>query len=193
MKLLFNLAASLCLLVSCNNKASEKNTNPSLENKIDSVGNFFPVTSFLKGEILSIKTAGVTPVKKTTKGNKTDSLWLKMENLDSTFIDFLNPIIDTANLKTTFEEKKFLDQTINAFTFTYDPIKANDFAFTHWDVYVDPESSKVTRIYLVKKINEEKTLQLTWQTGKWCKVVTLINNNNKIIIEKEELTYWTFE
>jgi hypothetical protein len=193
MKLLFNLAASLCLLVSCTNKASEKNTNPSLENKIDSVGNFFPVTSFLKGEILSIKTGGVTPIKKITKENKTDSLWLKMENLDSTFIDFLNPIIDTANLKTTFEEKKFLDQTINAFTFTYDPIKANDFAFVHWDVYVDPESSKVTRIYLVKKINEEKTLQLTWQTGKWCKVVTLINNNNKTIIEKEELTYWTFE
>jgi hypothetical protein len=193
MKLLFNLAASLCLLVSCTNKTSEKNTNLSLNNKIDSVGNFFPVTSFLKGEILSIKTGGVTPVKKITKGNKTDSLWLKMENLDSTFIDFLNPIIDTANLKTTFEEKKFLDQTINAFTFTYDPIKANDFAFVHWDVYVDPESSKVTRIYLVKKINEEKTLQLTWQTGKWCKVVTLINNNNKTIIEKEELTYWTFE
>ncbi len=157
----------------------------------DTVSNFFPVTSYLKGEIFGIKTIGITPIKKTIIGNKMDSVYVKEAAYESTFAAFLSPIIDTANLKNSFTEKRFLDQTLDAFTFTYDPTdgKENDFAFKHWDVYVDPETNKVRRIYLTKKIDNETELLLTWQSGKWCKIVTVKNAS----IIKEEKISWSYE
>ncbi len=57
--------------------------------------------------------------------------------------------------------------------------------FKRWDVYVDPDNGKVTRIYLVKRGAADRELQLTWQSGKWYKIVTLQNVSGKIIAEKE--------
>ena len=118
-----------------------------------------------------------------------------MEELETVFAAFLSPVIDTANLKNTFDQKIFKDETLNAFTYTIDPknIQTNTFAFTHWDVYVDAESNKVTRVYLLKKESADKILQLTWQAGKWCKILTLTNTNGKNIVEKEEKISWSFD
>lgn len=157
----------------------------------DTVSNFFPVTSYLKGEIYGIKTGGITPIKRTYVGNKMDSVFLKEAEFETSFSAFLSPIIDTSNLKNSFTEKRFLDQTLNAFTFTYDPIdgKENNFAFTHWDVYVDPETNKVRRIYLTKNTDAETKLLMTWQSGKWCEVVTI---KNDAVLKKEKIS-WSYE
>ena len=118
-----------------------------------------------------------------------------MEELETVFAAFLFPIIDSNGLKSTFDQKIFKDETLNAFTFTYDAknVQTNTFAFTHWDVYVDPETNKVTRVYLLKKESADKILQLTWQSGKWCKILTLTNTNGKNIVEKEEKISWSFD
>ena len=157
----------------------------------DTASNFFPVTSYLKGEIYGIKTGGITPIKKILIGSKKDSVYVKETEFETIFSAFLSPTIDTSNLKNIFTEKKFLDQTLNAFTFTYDPTngKENSFAFTHWDVYVDPENDRVRRIYLTKKIDADTQLLLTWQSGKWCKIVTVKNAS----IIKEEKISWSYE
>ena len=157
----------------------------------DTVSNFFPVTSFLKGEIYSIKTGGITPIKRTTIGIKMDSVFLKESDFETSFAEFLSPVIDTSNLKNSFTEKRFLDQTLNAFTFTYDPTNgvSTGFAFTHWDVYVDPETNKVRRIYLTKNIGAETNLLMTWQSGKWCEVVTI---KKDAILKKEKIS-WSYE
>ncbi len=188
--------------VACNSKktapivvteTATSNTQTTIE---DTASNFFPVTSYLRGEIYGIRNGGITPSRKITEGDKTDSSWVKMESLEKVLSEFLSPIIDTSNLKGLFEEKKFKDETLNAFTFTYDPkdIQSNTFAFKHWDVYVDPETNKVKRIYLLKKETERKVLQLTWQSGKWCKIVTLKDTgNNNLLIEKEEKISWSFD
>lgn len=191
---------SVLLLAACNNKSSNNtiSTEPipqSVSTLGDSSTSFFPVTSYLKGEILGIKNGGITPVRKITIAGKTDSSWLKMEELEKVFAAFITPVIDSVNLKNTFDQKVFKDETLNAFTFTADPknVQTNTFAFTHWDVYVDPETNKVTRIYLLKKESADKTLQLTWQAGKWCKIITIKNVAGKISIEKEEKISWSFE
>ncbi len=157
----------------------------------DTPSNFFPVTSYLKGEIYRIKNGGITPIKKTIAAGKMDSVYLKEDAFANIFSAFLSPTIDTTNLKNIFTEKRFLDQTLNAFTFTYDPAngKENDFAFTHWDVYVDPETNRVRRIYLTKKIDADTQLLLTWQSGKWCKIITV----KKASIIKEEKISWSYE
>lgn len=193
------LIVILIFVSACNTNKETKvdsATSPNPEIIIgDTISNFFPVTSYIKGEIFGIKNIGITPIKKTTINNKTDSVWVRINEFDNAFAAFLNPVIDTANLKDIFTEKRFLDQTLNAFTFTYDPqnSKADTFAFKRWDVYVDPETNNVTRIYLAKTVDAETDLKLFWESGKWCKIITVKTLNGKATVAKEEKISWSYD
>jgi hypothetical protein len=159
---------------------------------------FFRVTDFLLGDIKGISTKGVTPLKITTINNHSDSVWLKQEELSAAMREFTTPVIDSANLIALFNETKFQDQTLNTFTFTYDPVgKLPDtMQLMHWDVYIDPETGTVKKVYLVKRKkenNQDKTLQLTWQSGKWCKTTTIFTKpDGSAGVEKEETILWDF-
>ena len=156
---------------------------------------FFPVTDYLEGEIYNIKKSGVNPLKYTTVNDHTDSVWIKIEELDSVVAEFLHPRIDSANLVTLFSGKSFLDQSLNAVTFTYDAalVLPDSMKLKHWDVYIDPKTSKVKRIYMVKEIDKTKTLQLTWVNGQWCKITTIGTDVNGVMkVEKEEKLIWDF-
>lgn len=180
--------------MSCNN-ASHTSPAPAV---IDTAvkQNFFPVTAFFKGELYNIKADGINPIKYTTINNHTDSVWLKIEELESAVQEFLHPEIDTANLVTLFTERSFLDQSINAYTFTYDatmPPLPDSMQLQHWDVYIDPATNTVKRVYMVKEISKNKTLQLTWVSKQWCKITTIITDNKGVSkIEKEEKIFWDF-
>ena len=187
------------LIISCNTKGDEKATAPvaSTNASIDSsrADAFFPVTNYIRGQINDIREKGVNPMLYTTVGQRTDSSWLKAENFEKEMTPFLETIIDTSNLKDLFSEKKFLDQTLNAYTFTYDPKAAlpDSLDLQHWDVYVDPTTNKVRRIYLIKKDKDNKQQQLTWQSDKWCKIVTINNDaNGNTAVEKEVFIKWDF-
>lgn len=150
---------------------------------------FFPVTAFLKEEILNIKKDGINPLKYTVVNDHTDSVWLKVEELDVALQQFLQPEIDSANLMSLFTEKSFLDPSIKAITLTYEPsgMLPDSMQLRRWDVYIDPKSNNVKRIYMVKEPGKNKTLQLTWVISKWCKIVTIITDENGASkIEKEE-------
>ena len=187
------LSATIVLLIACNNNTSRQNIpqNIAAEEK----PSFFPVTSYIKGQIHDIKEKGLTPIKYITINNQTDSAMVKLEGLHELLKEFLQPEIDSANLVPFFTETKFLDQTINAFTFTYDPkIQLPDSVnLKHWDVYIDPETSKVKRVYIIKRSGENKILQLTWQSNEWCKTTTIITTPDGISkIEKEEKISWDY-
>jgi hypothetical protein len=63
----------------------------------------------------------------------------------------------------------------------------------HWDVYIDPETNKVKRVYLVKKINKNTSLQLTWQSNEWFKTTTITSGTDGIEkVEKEEKISWDY-
>lgn len=130
----------------------------------------------------------------TTVKGRTDSSWLKAENFEKEMAAFLEIEIDTSNLKDLFSEKRFLDQTLNAYTFTYDPKSTlpDSLALQHWDVYVDPTTNKVKRIYLITKNNDRKQRQLTWQSDKWCKIITIVTDKDNSVVEKEVLIKWDF-
>ena len=184
-------AASVILLTACNNTAPDK---PVTQNTVvEEKPSFLPVTSYIKGQIHDITERGITPMKFTTINGHTDSALVKFGELDAFLNNFLHPEIDSVNFTPFFTETKFLDQTINAFTFTYNAkVKLPDsIPFTHWDIYIDPETSKIKRVYLLKKGSENKTLQLTWESNQSCKIVTIINNpDGSSTIEKEEKIFW---
>ncbi|HEY8688368.1 MAG TPA: hypothetical protein VIM07_03975 [Chitinophagaceae bacterium] len=160
---------------------------------------FFPVTEFILGELAQIDSLPVTPLKIITVDGKEDSIWMKKKDIRNFAQTFLHPRIDTSNLKDLFTEKSFLDQTINAFTFSYDPISTlpDTMQLRRWDVYVDATKSKVKRIYIVKGINEKnaatkQTIQLTWMAGHWCKITTITEQGNTPPKIREEKMIWDF-
>lgn len=158
---------------------------------------FFPVTEFIRGQLREIDGLPVTPLKIITYDGKQDSIWMKKEDIRPFSEPFLHPEIDTTNFKYLFTEKSFLDQTINAFTFSYDPIDKlpDTLQLRRWDVYIDPKKGEVKRVYIVKQINNNGnvlTLQLTWKTNQWCKISTITEHPGKQTEIKEELMKWDF-
>ena len=192
MKLYFLLLSS-ALLCACGNNSSERKL--TAVSKVEEEPGFFPVTSYLKGQLYDIKAKGVTPIKYTTINNRTDSAMVKLDSLNILCKEFLQPEIDSTNLINFFTESKFLDQTVDAFTFTYDAKKniPDSIQLIHWDVYVEPETSKVRRVYITKKGDSNKILQLTWQSNQWFKIVTIVSAaDGTSTIEKEEKISWDY-
>jgi hypothetical protein len=66
------------------------------------------------------------------------------------------PSIDSVNMIPLFSGKKFLDQTIAAYTYTYEPKQPlpDSITISRWDVLIDEESSKVRKIYIRKGITQ---------------------------------------
>ncbi|MDN3657630.1 hypothetical protein QWZ08_18400 [Ferruginibacter paludis] len=199
-KLFFPVLISV--LISCNNNT--KNALPATiaesapainEAKKDS---FFPVTSFIRGQIRSFDSLLVTPLHTTVINDKTDSVWIKQNALIPLLKDFLSPEIKETNLTSFFKESSFNDQTLNAVTFTYDPVRTlpDSISLRHWDVYIDPESGKISKIYLVKQLKGKEgniTQQLTWKTNKWAGINTILNKpDGTSILLKAEKFIWNF-
>jgi hypothetical protein len=183
-------------LLSCGSNDKKAPANPvATDTTAAKPQRFFPVTSFLKGDMMAIKQKGVNPVKITVSGQKTDSVWLTLEQLPTELSAFLQPVIDSANLVDFYKETSFQDQTINTFTFTYEPKGQlpDSLTLQRWDVYVDADNQTVKKIYMVKQLatyNGPKTMQLTWVAGRQCKMVTLKPDNSAV--EKEVTILWDF-
>ena len=174
--------------------------NPAIAPIIDSgnVTSIFPVTNFLKGQLKELDSMEVTPLKMVISNGKTDSIWLKRADIRPAAEPFLTPSIDSTTMSSLFSEKSFLDQTINSYTFSYDPkIKLPDsIKLTHWDVYMSPQTNTVTRVYMVKEkvVNDtDITTQLTWLANKWFSIRTIKQLKGKQPEVKEEKMIWDFD
>jgi hypothetical protein len=182
-------------LYSCRNGTNAGNKAFPSNKPTDS---FFPVTSFLKGQVHILDSLPVTPVQITTAGHKTDSVWLTKDKLKEQLAPFLSPPILETNLTGFFRETVFNDQTLNAITFTYDPIARlpDSISIRHWDVYVNPETGTVSKVYLVKdvKMNDQRyTEQLTWQTNTQAKIALILNKPGGAMELVKEVVYkWKF-
>ncbi|MBL0355975.1 MAG: hypothetical protein IPP72_03410 [Chitinophagaceae bacterium] len=193
MKKLFLILCSSIALTRCTN--NQKDQSPvSVDTTPDSATvSFFPVTAFIKGQIITLDSLPVTILQISTASGKVDSSWITIEKLKPLLKPFIVDLIDKENLAPFFKESKFNDQSTDAITFTYDPKKAlsDSIALRHWDVYVDPEKGTIKRVYIVKQLKENGKLftqQLTWQTGKWAKIVTI--GNEAAAIQSEVKWVW---
>jgi hypothetical protein len=197
MRIFWNLAGVACIFFfSCNGNNQQQPLTAVKDTAKTQA--FFPVTSFLLGQLNEIDSMPVTPVKITSINGKTDSVWMKKQDIRAFAQPFLTPVIDSTSFTNLFSEKSFLDQTINAVTLTYDP-KTNlpdSMHLNHWDVYINPQKGTVQRIYMVKTQTangENITTQLTWEANKWCSIRTITEENKLAPVVKEELMKWQFD
>ncbi len=192
---LFLLSACFLFFSACH---SAENAPPvATEASVDSV-NIFPVTSFLRAQLKDLDTMPVTPLLIVTEKGKKDSTWLKRPDIRKGAGPFLFPEIDSASMHSLFKENSFLDQTINAYTFSYDPkIRLPDsINLTHWDVYMNPQTNSVERIYMVKEkdsADQNITTQLTWLVNKWYSIRTIKQIPGQQAEVKEEKMIWDFD
>ena len=192
---LFLLFTSFIFFTGCHSTESSEpvaNVSPS-----DST-NIFPVTRFLRAQLKKLDTLPVTPLQIVMWKGKTDSSWMKREDIRKEAVPFLSPEIDSINLHSLFTEKAFLDQTINAYTFSYDPkMKLPDSVhLVHWDVYMNPQTNSVDRIYMVKEkdsAGKSVTIQLTWMVNNWFSIRTITQNQEKETNVREEKMIWNFD
>ncbi len=188
MKQLVSLLLFGVCLQACHQATKKDNSHPELEEPIS----FFPVTSYIKGQIAGIDTYGLAPLKFDLSNDKKDSVWLKAEQFDAVFNPFLHPVIDSTNLIDLYEESKFADQTIDAFTFTYSAKNESDTSLElkRWDVYINTKTNNVQRVFIVKR-SGTKEIQLTWQHDEWCSIRTIGKDAKGLaVVEKEELIKW---
>jgi hypothetical protein len=199
------LAALPLLLVFafCNSKKQTGTTVAATENITGTEDSthtpFFPVTAFLLGQLAELDSLPVTFLHITTINGKTDSVWEKRQAVKPILQPFIEDNIDTANLTAFFKATKFNDQTIEAITFTYDPLAPlpDSIALRHWALYINPETGKINKVYIVREFNKDKTTftqQLTWQTGRRAKINTLqqLPGQQKQLLKEEQLV-WDFD
>jgi len=195
MKIFIAIFYLILLQLNCTPKKSEKIND--IVNEASAKQTFFPVTDYIKGQLNEIDSLPITPLKIITYNGKQDSAWLKKEAIRIFAQPFLHPEIDTANFKKLFTQKSFLDQTIDAFTFSYDPADKlpDSLKLKRWDVYVDPKKNTIKRIYIVQQNianGNLQTIQLTWKSNQWCKITTITEGKSKQPDIKEEMIKWSF-
>ncbi len=190
----FWLFTFVIIICSCKNKTVDV---PLLIAEEDSLESFFPVTDYLKGQLAIIKDNPLNPLKIESFGKKSDSVYVKIEDLDSLLDVFMHPVIDTANLMNAYKQSRFYDKTIDLYTLSYeakDPGKLKE-GLLNWVVYVSPQNNMVNRVYLIKELPNKNKLQLTWQSDKQCTIVEVgqsIKNPDENAVVKQTQIIWKF-
>ncbi len=190
------ITISILIFYGCSNNGEQ--SHPSQETKSAKTDSFFPVTSFIKGQMITLDSLPITPLQLTSIKGNTDSAWISKDKLKDLYSPFITPVIDETNLTEYFKENSFSDQTLNAVTFTYDPIGKlpDSISLRHWDVYIHPETGNVIKVYIVKQVKiggQIVTQQLTWQTNKMAKISTILNKpDGSMSLEKEVVLIWDF-
>jgi len=153
---------------------------------------FYPIGSFIKGEVLKLDTIPLAVLKKTTINGKTDSAYISKEEFKEAANIFLQPDITDPRLKKLYTESVFMDATLNMITLTYSPGE-NEAEVRKLDILLDPESNRLQRIYMEKlKKSGDSTInhKMMWNAGHSFQVITLTHVGNQPEIVKKEKWVW---
>lgn len=159
----------LAYLSSCKNNAANDSAD----------GTYFPVVSFLKGQVLDIDTSLYRIVKIETINGVAQTSYIKREDFRKVAKEFLTlPDITSKRLKKHYEETKMFDDALNSVVLTYTTSEA-DLTVRREDVVLNPTNasgnSEVTTIIVNTLQNLENTTiekNMVWYVNKRFTIVT---------------------
>lgn len=177
---------SAIILLSVIAVSSCKN-NPAKEK-----ANFMDVAGYLKGQLAYLDTVPLALLKTTLKDTVyTDSVFIQKEQLRSSVASYFQPQLEKENFENSFDETSFLDASINTITLTYQAIDKN-LPIQRIDVYVNPETEQIKRIYLVRQEQKKDTSvsqQLLWRHNTGCTFITTYQTKQQEIITNEKISW----
>lgn len=177
----------LVLFYHCKPKVKPRENVQAEEKKKD----FLPVIEFLTGEIKHVDTVPYTLVKYTTINDRTDSVIINRAEFRKITNEFLEINIRDDKYKDSYDETSFADNSTGTLSFTY-VSKSPDIKLSKVDAYVNPESQKITRLYLERNYNNGDTAitkKLLWQTTGNFIIITIKNINNKESVVQEKIVW----
>lgn len=165
------------LLTACKSKKEKK---PGAEN-----ATFFPVPTYIRGELARLDSSIVTVTKVETRNGQTDTVPIRQNEVRNYAKDFLSlPDISSPDLKDDYEVTHLYDDLQQAFVFTYTTLEPHP--VQQQNVTVEPEQNAagkndIKSVYTtlvqtngntaVKKI-------LLWKAGKGFLITTLQQQPN---------------
>jgi len=174
-KILFVLGISAFITASCKHKkAGQEESN-----------GFFPVLSFLQGQVKDIDTSVYPLLKIVTIDSTSDSSFIKRTEFRQYANDFLSiPDISSEKLKDDYTESKLYDETLGRAVIDYSP-KSPDAEIRREEVMIVPDEQtggRVTSIFINRRINtSDSTIEkkMYWQVNKRFQIVTIIQKRDQ--------------
>lgn len=185
MKAIFlSLPLFFLVVMACSCKQKKSTTQDQPEKKKE----FLPLTEFLSGELQRIDTVPYSLEKYTTVNNLTDSSFINRQQLKAMTAEFLEINIGDEEHIKYYDETSFFDTTTGTASFTYISNSPKT-KLSRADVYVNTETQKINRLYLIRNYNNGDTVvskQLLWQTsGNFIIITSKTVNNNEITIQEK--------
>jgi hypothetical protein len=193
---LTGLCLLLVLVAACDQKSEPAGQSSDvwkdLPDTTTEAPSFFPVSSYILGQLNDLESTGVSLKKIILKNASADTSSASLQELiDSLKILVVHPI-DSIKLGSFFKERKFNDQTIGSITLSYDrlPEATDSIPWKNWDVYLDPETGEIKRVFLVHQIDVWTKRQITWVPGRSCRFVII---QEKLDCNKPEVRQVTYQ
>lgn len=174
------ILACLLLMQACRSKSSQ-------QEKPD----FIDVSAYLKGQLAYLDSVPFAFEKTTLKDSLyTDTVFLNKESFKELVVPFLTEELEKKNFQKRYKETLFADAGINSITLTYEPEDNGGLAVQRVDVYVNPETQQIDKLYIVRSSNSTDsslTQQLLWKHNKSCRIITTVykpDQTERVINEK---------
>lgn len=182
-KLIPFLILVTAMLYSCKSKT---------ENKEKPV--FIDVSSYLKGQLGYLDTVPFAFQKTTLKDSVyANPVFITKEQVKAIALQFLTEDLQKKNFQKLYKETLFGDAGMNSITLTYEPEDAKDLAVQRVDVYVNPETNEISKIYFLRKQDmKDSSLvqQLLWKHNKsFLLITTTYKNNNAANVVTEKVNW----
>ena len=173
---------STLALYNCRN-----NTSPEQKDNAD--GEFYPIGSFIRSQLMYIDSMPLAVIKYTTLDNITDTAILEKSDFKTIAAAFMTPDIGSPELMPQYKETSFIDATLGTVTLTYSAMHI-DSGIKKADILLDQESTSVKNIYIEKILpgtDSSVTKKMLWTANRNCQITTLIRKKGqpeKIIRER---------
>jgi len=170
--------AFIILLLACNNESNK--------NKTEDTGgdvSFFPTASFFAGQVKLVDSLQLPVLKFVTSKGRTDTTQISTREMGIMATDFLQTDLSGPELRKSYKEESFADQSISSVTLTYST-KNKDLPIQRMDVLINPNpvmNDKVRSIYIEKleKHGDTSVLKkMYWKTDKHFLVISSAKVDN---------------
>ena len=158
-------ASIITLLTACGNqKAAEEEVAD---------GAFFPVVSYLKGQVAHIDSSLYTLIQVTKWDNRNDTVYIERKDFKAVAEPFTSlPDITNGKLKGKYRESRLYDETLDRFIITYTPREHDEeLEILRQDVVITPntgDGDKVESIYIERQQTRgDSTVQqkMSWEVA----------------------------